>query len=46
MDFIKIRFGDDFDHLGSKFEKTIEEMFRSVGPMFNCSECSWKEAPC
>jgi len=42
MDFIKIRFGDDFDQLGSKFEKTIEEMFRSVGPMFNCSECSWK----
>ena len=42
MDFIKIRFGGDLDHLSSKFEKTIEEMFRSVNPLFNCSECSWK----
>jgi HSP20 family protein len=42
MDFIKIRFGTDLDNLSSKFEKTIEEMFRSANPLFNCSECSWK----
>lgn len=42
MDYIKIRFGNDFDRLGSTFEKTIEEMFRSARPMFTCAECTWK----
>ena len=43
MDYIKIRFGDDFDQLTSKIEKTFEEMFRPrpVSPMFASSECSW-----
>ena len=41
MDYIKIRFGDDFDHMGSKFEKTIEEMFRAVNPIFKLSERTW-----
>ena len=41
MDYIKIRFGNGFDQLSSEFEKTIQDMFRSVGPMFACSECTW-----
>ena len=44
MDFIKIRFGGDFDDLSSKIEKTIEGFFRprAISPTFNCSECAWK----
>ena len=37
MDYIKIRFGDDFDRLDSK----IEDMFRSMSPMFSLSERTW-----
>ena len=44
MDFIKIKFGVDFDELSSTLEKTIEGFFRprAVNPTFNCSECAWK----
>ncbi len=42
MDFIKIRFADDFDNITSSFEKTIEDMFRSLHPAFSLSERSWK----
>ena len=42
MDYIKIRFTDDVDRLSSEFEKTFEEMFRSVNPMFTLSERTWK----
>ncbi len=43
MDYIKIRFGNDFDRLASKIEKSFEEMFRPrpVSPMFRSSECTW-----
>jgi len=43
MDYIKIRFGNDFDQLTSRFDKTFEEMFRSrpVSPMFTSSERTW-----
>jgi HSP20 family protein len=41
MDYIKIRFGNDLDQLSSEFKKSIEEMFRSMSPRFNCTECSW-----
>jgi HSP20 family protein len=34
MDYIKIRFSDDFSQLSSKFEKTIDDMFRSMSPGF------------
>ena len=42
MDYIKIRFGNSFSHSGSKVEKTIEDMFRSLSPMFSLSERTWK----
>ncbi len=44
MDFIKIRFGGDFEDLSSKIEKTIDGFFRprAINPTFNCSECAWK----
>jgi len=43
MDYIKIRFGNDFDQLSSKLERTFEEMFRPrpVSPMFTSSERTW-----
>ena len=43
MDYIKIRFGNDFDQLASKLDKTFEEMFRSrlMSPMFTSSERTW-----
>jgi HSP20 family protein len=42
MEHIKIRFLDDFGQLGSKFEKAIEDMFRSMSPAFTLAERSWK----
>jgi HSP20 family protein len=43
MDYIKIRFGNDFDQLTSGLDKTFEEMFRPrpVSPMFTSSERTW-----
>jgi len=42
MDYIKIRFSDDINQLDSKIEKTIDDMFRSMNPIFSLSECIWK----
>jgi len=42
MDYIKIRFIDDFEQLSSRFEKTIEDMFRSINPIFALAERAWK----
>ncbi len=43
MDYIKIRFGSDFGNIGSRIEKTIEEIFRArtVNPMFSSKEHTW-----
>jgi HSP20 family protein len=43
MDYIKIRFGDQFDPFGSRIEKTLQDIFRPrpVNPMFACKDCSW-----
>jgi HSP20 family protein len=43
MDYIKIKFGDQFDPLGSRIEKTLQDIFRPrpVNPMFACKDCSW-----
>ena len=42
MEFIKIRFTNDFDRVGSKFEKTLTEMFQAMNPMFSFAQNSWK----
>ena len=42
MEFIKIRIAEDFGHLGSDLEKTIEDMFRSISPAFTFAERTWK----
>ena len=42
MEYIKIRFSEDFGHLGSKFEKTIDDMFRSMSPGFTLAERTWR----
>lgn len=42
MDYIKIRFTKDFDEIGSKFEKTFEDLFRSINPMFTIAERRWR----
>ncbi|MFZ0241151.1 MAG: Hsp20/alpha crystallin family protein [Desulfobacterales bacterium] len=41
MDYIKIRFGNDFDQIASQIERSFEDLFRPVKPMFAASECSW-----
>ena len=42
MDYIKIRFSNNFDELGSKIEKNLEDIFRTMNPIFSLSECTWK----
>jgi HSP20 family protein len=42
MDYIKIRFSDDFSQLSSKFEKTIDDMFRSMSPGFALGDRTWR----
>ena len=42
MDYIKIKFGNNFDQPGTTFEKTIEDMFRLINPRFTLSEDTWK----
>jgi HSP20 family protein len=42
MDIIKIRFAADFEDINSDIERTIEDMFRSLSPVFNLAERSWK----
>lgn len=43
MDYIKIRFGDEFDRIGSNLERTLQDIFRPrpVNPMFACKDCGW-----
>lgn len=42
MEYIKIRFGDDWDRLESGFERTLDSIFRSVNPMFADCDQPWK----
>lgn len=42
MDYIKIRFGKEFEGSTVGFERSIEDVFRSVNPMFRLSERIWK----
>ncbi len=42
MDYIKIRFGDDLDRIGSRLERTLQDFFgRSSNPMFGSKDCGW-----
>lgn len=43
MDYIKIRFGSDFDPSDTRSERSIEDFFRPrpVNPMFSSRECLW-----
>ncbi|MCJ8500994.1 Hsp20/alpha crystallin family protein [Desulfatitalea alkaliphila] len=43
MDYIKIRFGDEFDRFGTRLERTLQDIFRPrpVNPMFACKDCGW-----
>lgn len=43
MDYLKIRFSNEFDPFGSHLEKTIQDIFRPrpVNPMFACKDCGW-----
>ena len=43
MDYVKIRFGNDFERIASKIEGTIDGIFRSrpANPMFSSCEYSW-----
>jgi HSP20 family protein len=43
MDYIKIRFGNDFDPVRARIEKTIEDIFRPrpISPMFSSREHCW-----
>ncbi len=42
MDYIKIRFTDDLEQLGSQIEKSLDSMFQSLSPRFTLSEPVWK----
>ena len=42
MDYIKIRFGDGIFKIESEIEKTIEDMFQSISPMFTIAERAWR----
>ena len=37
MDYIKIRFGNDFDQM----ERTVEGVFRSLSPMYSLAQRTW-----
>lgn len=43
MDYIKIKFGGEFDPFGSRIERTLQDIFRPrpVNPMFACKDCGW-----
>ncbi|MEW6260531.1 MAG: Hsp20/alpha crystallin family protein [Thermodesulfobacteriota bacterium] len=41
MEYIKIKFGNEFDSIGSRFETTLEQMFRTMNPGFSLCSPSW-----
>jgi HSP20 family protein len=42
MDYIKIRFGDEFDHYKAQSEKSFDGMFQSLNTMFRLEKSTWK----
>ena len=41
MDYIKIRFGDDFDELTSSLDRSFADMFNDLKPQFRLAGQSW-----
>uniref|UniRef100_A0A7C4VQH2 Hsp20/alpha crystallin family protein n=1 Tax=Desulfatirhabdium butyrativorans TaxID=340467 RepID=A0A7C4VQH2_9BACT len=41
MEYIKIKFGNELDSIGSRFETTLEQMFRTMNPGFSLCSPSW-----
>lgn len=42
MDTIKIRFADDIEAVEAELGQSVEDMFRTLSPVFNLTERSWK----
>jgi len=42
MEYIKIRFGKNLDHMHTRLQSTIDEMFRQVNPMLMLQEQTWR----
>ncbi|MCG6910345.1 MAG: Hsp20/alpha crystallin family protein [Deltaproteobacteria bacterium] len=42
MDYIKIRFSKEFERVQEKGESSIEDIFRSINPMFSLEQRTWK----
>lgn len=42
MDYIKIRFSKEFESVHKKGEDSIEDIFRSINPMFSLEQRTWK----
>ncbi len=42
MEYIKIRFGKNLEHMHSRLQKTIDEMFQQVNPMVVLQEQTWR----
>lgn len=40
--YIKIRFGNEFEHEEYQSEKSLEELFPTMNPMFRMEAASWK----
>ena len=44
MDYIKIRFSDDFDELASNLDRSFSEMFNAMKPQFKLADQAWSPA--
>ncbi|MBW2018692.1 MAG: Hsp20/alpha crystallin family protein [Deltaproteobacteria bacterium] len=42
MEYIKIRFGKNLEHMHNRLQKTIDEMFRRINPMLILPEQTWR----
>ncbi|MDY6837910.1 MAG: Hsp20/alpha crystallin family protein [Thermodesulfobacteriota bacterium] len=42
MEYIKIRFGKNLEHMHTRLQSTIDEMFRQVNPMLMLQEQTWR----
>ncbi len=41
MEYIKIRFGSDFDTLESRMERSLDDIFGAIKPIFSLCERAW-----